>query len=408
MIKIDSIVTVGDADISKTYLQNYIGVKQGSLYNEAAATKISARLKELPFIKFSKAPYIQFTDQSTKLYLFADKKKASHFDGIIGILPNEETKKTQLTGDVRLKLQNSVGHGELFDLNWRSLGKGTQDLKANITYPFFFSTPFGIDYKIKLYKKDTSFIDINQNIGIQYLLKGNNYYKAFYKSRQSSLISTAGLKNITVLPPYADIKANTYGLEINLEKLDYRFNPRKGYTIITNVAAGNRTIIKNTKINPEVYDNLELKTTQYEIEFNGKLFIPLFQRSTLLMRSQTAWLNNKSIFQNELYRIGGIKTLRGFDEESINASFYCIGGLEYRYLLEQNSYLYFFADGAYYENLSTSFTGDRYDTPFGFGSGISFETKAGIFGLTYALGSQKNNPVEFKNTKIHFGYVNYF
>jgi hypothetical protein len=30
------------------------------------------------------------------------------------------------------------------------------------------------------------------------------------------------------------------------------------------------------------------------------------------------------------------------------------------------------------------------------------------FGITYALGSQENNPISFKTGKIHFGYVNYF
>jgi outer membrane protein assembly factor BamA len=109
-----------------------------------------------------------------------------------------------------------------------------------------------------------------------------------------------------------------------------------------------------------------------------------------------------------LYRIGGIKTLRGFDEESIYASFYVIGSLEYRYLLEENSYLYFFTDAAYYENLSVSFAGDRYDTPFGFGTGISFETKAGIFSINYALGKQFDNPIYLKSGKVHFGIVNYF
>ena len=48
----------------------------------------------------------------------------------------------------------------------------------------------------------------------------------------------------------------------------------------------------------------------------------------------------ETMFQNELFRIGGLKTLRGFDEESIFASVYSIFTLEYRFILEQNSYYY--------------------------------------------------------------------
>ena len=99
-------------------------------------------------------------------------------------------------------------------------------------------------------------------------------------------------------------------------------------------------------------------------------------------------------------------TLRGFDEESINASSYAIGTIEFRYLLEQNSYTYLFIDGGYYENKSI----EEYksDTPFGFGLGISFETKAGIFSLNYALGYQENELAPIRAAKIHFGFVNFF
>jgi hypothetical protein len=44
----------------------------------------------------------------------------------------------------------------------------------------------------------------------------------------------------------------------------------------------------------------------------------------------------------------------------------------------------------------------------GFGAGLTFETKAGIFGLSYAVGKQNSNPLDFRSSKIHFGYVNIF
>ncbi|MEM9024212.1 MAG: BamA/TamA family outer membrane protein, partial [Bacteroidota bacterium] len=116
-------------------------------------------------------------------------------------------------------------------------------------------------------------------------------------------------------------------------------------------------------------------------------------------------LETESLFRNELYRIGGLKTLRGFDEESIFASIYSIATVEVRYLLEQNSYAYLFWDGAYVENNSqgSAFT----DRPFGFGVGVSFETKAGIFSFSYALGKQRGNPILLRAAKLHFGFVTF-
>ena len=404
--KIDSVIIKGTAKVATVYMYNYLGIKPGNLYNESQLKKVNIRLAELPFIKSTKPAEMKFTNKQNKLVLYLEKKRSSQFDGIIGILPDEITGKLLITGDVRLKLQNGLGRGELIDLNWRRLQTQTQDLKARLVYPFLFRTPFGIDYNFKLYKKDTTFLDVNQNIGVQYLLIGGNYFKVFYTNKTSTLLSTKGLEFITTLPSYADIRTNMYGLGWRYEKLDYRLNPRKGYTITINGSVGTKNIKKNAKINQEVYDGLDLATTLYMGDFEAAVFFPFFNRTTLKVGNQSALIQGESIFQNELYRIGGLKTLRGFDEESIFASAYSIFTLEYRFILEQNSYLYLFSDGSWYEN--NNIKNFVTDTPFGFGAGISFETKAGVFSINYALGKQFDNPIQLRSGKIHFGIVNYF
>jgi hemolysin activation/secretion protein len=308
---------------------------------------------------------------------------------------------------VRLALLNSLGRGELFDINWRRLQEETQDLKAKANFPFLFNTPFGIDYQIKLYKKDTTYIETNQNIGIQYSLTGTDYFKVYANPKTSSLLSTKGLESLTVLPPYADISATIYGIGYRTERLDYRFNPRKGYSLTVSAGAGNRRIKKNSKLNPSLYDSLKVVSAQYNSDFEGAVYLPLIQRSAIKIGLQSAWqYNSTKIFVNELFRFGGLKTLRGFDEESILASSYVIGTLEYRFIFEENSFINLFFDQGYYENKVPEKS--IYAHPFGFGAGISFQTKAGIFSLNYALGSQFGNPIFLRSGKIHFGIVNYF
>jgi len=404
--KIDSVLIKGSAKIAPVYMYNYLGIKPNSRYNEAQLKKVNTRIAELPFVRSVKPAYVVFSDKHNKLILNLEKKRASQFDGILGILPDNLTGKILFTGDVRLKLQNGLGRGELIDLNWRKMQTQTQDLKLRLVYPFVFKTPFGIDYNFKLYKKDTTFLDVNQNIGIQYLFIGGNYFKVFYNNRTSSLLSTKGLELITTLPSYADVNVNMYGVGFKFEKLDYRLNPRKGFYLLMNTSAGTKKIKRNAKVNQEVYDNIKLNSTQYNCDFEVAFFIPFANRNTFKIGNQSGFVNGENTFQNELIRIGGLKSLRGFDEESIFVSTYSIFTLEYRFLLEQNSYLYLFGDGAWYENNNVQ----QYisDTPFGFGAGISFETKAGIFSINYALGKQFNNPIQLRSGKIHFGIVNYF
>jgi len=147
-------------------------------------------------------------------------------------------------------------------------------------------------------------------------------------------------------------------------------------------------------------------TSVYRLSWNSENYLPLFKRQTLRIANFGAWYSAPDIARNELYRIGGFKTIRGINEEDIFASAWTVFSLEYRFILEQNSALFLFADQAWYEQRTVSqfIT----DTPLGFGAGVNFETKSGIFTFTYALAQQFDNPILFRNARISFGFRNLF
>lgn len=405
-VKLDSLVTEGSGKVSYKFLSRYLDIKNGMPYNEAAFKNVSKKIRQLPFLTEKSPPVLRLTDKQNKLYLFLEKKNASQFDGIVGILP-DNTGKTIFTGDVKIKLINNIFRtGETFDINWRRLQNQTQDLKANMIYPYIMGLPVGTDYTIKLYKKDTTFIDVTNNIGFNYYFSGLNYLKVFYKQRNANLISTAGLANITVLPEYADVITKAYGLGLGYENFDYKFNPKKGFAINANGSLGTRQIRRNPKINDAAYSQLQLKTSQYQTEGFAMIFMNLYKNHVVKFGAQYGSVFGNTIYRNELLRIGGLRTLRGFDEESIYASTYVIPTLEYRFLFEKNSNIFLFAEGAWYE--SNSVLGYANDTPVSIGAGINFDTKAGIFNLSYGLGKQFNNDFDLRTGKIHAGLTALF
>ncbi|MEO0312092.1 MAG: hypothetical protein RIQ89_1749 [Bacteroidota bacterium] len=407
-IIMDSVIQRFNTVVAPAYLQNYLGIKNGDVYNELLISKITNRLKELPFLKEKVKHRILFNEKQTILELFLEAKKASQFDGVVGLLPREnEPGKYNLTGELRLRLQNSFKRAEIIDFNWRALPPRSQDLKARFIYPFILNLPIGIDAALNVYKRDTLFLDVIQNLGIIYQLKGNNYLKGFVNVKESSLLSPKALRNSSSLPPYADIKTTGYGLSFNLENLDYRINPSSGFIINTTATVGNRKISKNKEVNPVLYDSLQLLSTNYIAELKFDFFTPIKGRNIFNFSVNAAYQYQEvNTFENEYFRIGGLKSLRGFDEESIFASSYLISTLSYRFLLEQNSYFTLFFNKAWYERKSLNATVN--DAPYGLGTGVAFETKLGILSVNYALGSQQGNPIQFRNSKVHFGVINYF
>jgi outer membrane protein assembly factor BamA len=405
--RIDSIIVKGNASISKAYLYNYLSIKPGDPYNESLVRQVSTRISEIPFLEESRPFDISFSDHKSALYLYLKNKRASQFDFIAGFFQDKNnSSKIIITGEAHLRLQNSFGRGEILDINWKSPLPLTQDLKARIIYPFVFNTAFGIDASFNLFKRDTTFLDIIKNLGLQYILNRGNYFKAFIIDRQSSLLNTKRYEDGLIKPEQLDVRSLSYGLGYRTEKLDYRLNPRSGFSGEFSGSIGTRKILVNPRLPAKVYEDLQLSTSIYNGDYVMDYYIPWKNRSVINLGIKGAVQVAPNILKNELFRIGGLRTLRGFDEESILASFYTISKLEYRYLLEQNSYMFAFYNIAYYENRSNNqFVKD---TPYGFGAGISFETRLGIFSFTYALGKQFDNPVYLRSGKIHFGIVSYF
>ena len=342
---VDTMIVKGSSKLSRSFLRYYFNIKEGSPYNEQRIRRIESRIKDLPFVSEIRQTEVVFSGDKASIILYLDKKKASQFDGIIGIAPNEQTSgKLLITGDVKLKLLSVFNRGELIDLNWRKLEAQSQDLNFHFNYPFLFGTPFGFDYVLQLFKKDTSYLNLNNNLGIQVMFNGYNHIKAFYENQRSSLLSTQGLESATVLPEYADITTSFYGMGVAYSKLNYRYNPSRGYAVDLSGAIGSKNIRRNASVNPVLYDSIALKSTLYRVKFAGDIFIPLFRSTTFLIANKSGLLENKNLFDNELFRIGGLKTLRGFDEESITASAYSIFTLEFRYLFDVNSYFQLFFD----------------------------------------------------------------
>ncbi len=406
LILIDSINVVGKSRINRYFLGNYLDIKKGRPYNEQTLRNVQVRILELPYLTESKQAEVVFKENKAEVQLYLEDKKANDVNGIIGFLPDRNTGRINVTGDVKVSLLNALNQGEQLKLNWRKLQANTQDLKVDLKYPFIFRLPIGLRSNVFLYRRDTLFSSSEGGVWLDFRLNRTNYLLAGFTRKASNIISSAGLSGLNALPEFADFRLSRYVIGGRSEQLDYRYNPRKGYTASLDFGAGNRRIIENPNLNPELYDSLQLRTIQYSVQYDLSAYFPLLKRSVVKLRGQGGHLFGQQIFRNELFRLGGIRTIRGFDIESLEASTYVLLTVEYRYLLEQNSFLYLFSDFGYYENISRN--NRLFDQPVAFGAGLSFDTRTGVFSINYAIGSQKDNPFLFRSSKVHFGFVNFF
>ena len=115
-------------------------------------------------------------------------------------------------------------------------------------------------------------------------------------------------------------------------------------------------------------------------------------------------LNSENYYNNELFRIGGINTIRGFNEESIFASSYSIFNLEYRFKPSSSSYFFTITDFAYVNDKIIDKTSQIYSL----GIGYSFVTKIGLLNVSYAVGKFSDQPISLGDSKLHIKLVSIF
>jgi outer membrane protein assembly factor BamA len=405
---IDSVLVKGTLKISPKYLYGYLGIKPGDSYDESKVAAIEGRLRALPFMAETKPMQVIFIKDKVKILLYLSKKSADQFNGIIGILPNNSGKVT-ITGDITLQLQNAFHRDDEIGFHWQHLQPLTENLTINFSYPYLFQTPIGLDENFKLFKQDTTYLQLDNKLGFKYLFIGGDYLEVYYESIGTSLLSTTVLQElISPPPPYTDGTTDLYGIEYKVRKLDYIYNPRRGYDLTGSVAVGQNTIRENSTVNPDVYEGLQLHSIEYRGILTGDYYIPVASRAAVKFAVNGGYIQDPSLLLNDLFRIGGLEILRGFNEQSIYVSQYAVGTIEFHYLLEQNSFLFVFYDQGWCRETLASSVAFFNDTPAGFGAGMDFQTKAGIFSLSYALGNAIGNPLNFSTGKINFGIVNYF
>jgi outer membrane protein assembly factor BamA len=424
---IDSIRVYGNARITSLYLQRYLDLPNGSIYNKEKLAGISRKIRELAYIEETQAPDITMLGTGSVINLYLQQKKSSQVNVIVGFLPNNDqlsSKKLLLTGEANILLRNSLGSGETIGLNWQQIQVKSPRLNLLYQHPYLFRSPVGLDFSFEMFRKDSSFVNVNFQLGAHYILDQNQSGK-LYIQRVQTIVNQGGIKTSEViqtrrLPDIADIRSTSFGVEYDLNTTDYRFNPRKGNDLRLNLSIGTKKISRNNEIvdlkdpsDPSfdfgsLYDTVRLNTYQLRLRVTASRFIPLGRQSTMKTSVQGGYFRSGNIFRNELFQIGGYRLLRGFDEESQYVSRFAIGTVEYRllYVTGQNSFFYALVDGGWGRTMEQLGSNDHFY--FGTGLGLAFETKAGIFNLAWAVGKRDDTELNLRKSKIHFGFVNYF
>lgn len=396
---IDGVAVEGYEKLSKGYIKHGLNLKNGKLYNESELKEISERLSYNPYIEEVRSPQTLFNTDSTTIYLYVKKIKSNLFDGLVGF-GNDSKGDFRLNGNVKVELNNNFNSMEKIRLNWIATADKSSTLDLQVRVPYLFRSAIGTESNFNLYRKDSVFVNtkfeerlfyqttLNSTIGLNLSFEGSNFVL-------EDELQYAGL--------YDDFNKTGIGLSYDYQMPSHNrlLEGKMAFFLL-----GKTLKREGQDRDPITEERTDTKTNQYEVGFKAYRIFTLYPKHLIKTKLEGFGLFSNGTYYsaNELYRIGGFGSIRGFNEESISASAYGIASLEYRFLPNDGFYISLFGDYGFVENQSI----DIHENLLGVGTGISFLTSLGVFNLSYAVGKQSDLPFDFKNSKIHFGILTQF
>ena len=386
----DIVVRFGENNKKNSFAEGHLKQMnrkyRNNTFNQDIVRKVHDDFEKFSFVSQVKYPEILFTKDSTKVYVYLEKRKCNNFDGFIGFTNNNNSKLV-FNGYLDLTLENALKAGEQFSINWKSDGNNQKTFKASIDLPYLFKSPIGLKAQIYIFKQDSIFQNTKTGFDLGYLVDYNTRIYLGYQSTESSDIQNTNNSSIS--------DYNNSFLTSNLEytKLDPINStfPKKTTLSIT-LGIGKRTTNGFTETlgtNKQTYINLNAMHNFY-----------LNKKNCININYHNFFLKSDTYIINELYRFGGVKSIRGFAENSLQASFMTAIITEYRYIISRELFIHSILDYGYYKDGSSK----NNDTLLGLGLGIGLQTKNGLLKIAFSNGSTNTQKIKFGTTIVNLSY----
>lgn len=359
-------------------------------FNKEILKQINDDFEKFGFVKQIKYPEILFTEDTTKAYVYLEKRKSNIFDGFIGF-SNNENKKIAFNGYLDITLENTLHTGELFSLYWKNDGSKQKSFKANLELPYMFKSPIGLKAQINIFKQDSTYQNTKTAIDLGYFINYNTRIYLGYQSTESSDIQN---RNSTQISDYKNLFAT----------LNFEYTKNNN----TNLLFTKKSVISLHTGFGKRDPNNQAK----EIGLNKQFYIDLMamhnfylnKKNSINIKTQNYYLKSEKYIINELFRFGGINSIRGFEENSLQANFLTTILTEYRYILTPSLYVNSILDYGFYQDETIVQKTTQKENLLSVGLGLGLQTKNGLFKLALANGSTSNNGSNSHKTIIHICY----
>lgn len=349
--------------ISAPLLIHYTGFKKDAVYSSRVVERWRRGLERSGWVKVDSADMVMRADGSYGTRYWISASRSGEFFGIAGYLSEER----RLTGWVRLRLFNLMGSGRKIEGEWQSIG-GFSHYRLIYSQPWVFHLPIELSGAVEQNVFDTSYSFTTLSITGGFTVGDAGFIAS------TGLDRTLGRDNS---------RTRWLGSGVTFDSRDHSGNPRRGLWVGVYSRAGQR-------------DNGTKSSVITKIEIDLEPVIPLVGNYVLVNHFATrVAFAQYEMSAPELYRMGGILSVRGYRDGAFLTARAGWWNCELRYNFSTGSRVQIFFDSGAFQNQSS-----EYQTIAGYGAGGRWETKVGILGIDYGMAWGRS----FGESKIHLSF----
>ena len=380
--KIDKIVIKGYKNFPKKFFKYFLDINKNADLDLENIRKKSAKIDNLLFVKKTKDPEVLFTDDSTIVYFYLKKTKKNSFDGFLGFNSDENTNKLDLQGNLNLNIINAFNSGE--EINIRYVSENSEDklFYSNLEIPYLLSSPISIGLSLNISKKDSTFSTNSTGVNLYSDFKKTKFGLGYEKINSSAYIQNDNTQDFDLR------KLNFF---ISRSKIDYsNILYQKKLEFFYNYSFGEKT------------QNIVTPHSTHKFKLLKK-----FNLSERLLNISSFNYNkmySENFVINELFRFGGISSIRGFQEGSIYANEYFVTNFDLIFLLNKNTAIFSLFDFSKYKNINLNSNEKIYSAGLGLKT-ISNQSNITIF---FASGNNWGKKLNIGDAKISISFKTFF
>ncbi|MBS1549783.1 MAG: hypothetical protein JSS94_07960 [Bacteroidetes bacterium] len=381
--KIDGFVVKGYDKVPKRFIKNLEKEFNQKIYGNKNLLSLQKALQSHPFVALERPPQTLFTKDSTDIYLFLRKKKSNSFDGVLGF-GNDKSEKFTINGTLDVNFRNLFNGFEAISLFWQRNPDSGQNFDLKVDVPYVLGSNVGINLQTNIYKQDSTYANFKFRPSVYYHLSNRQKLGVRGNLETSTVTQTSFTEgkdyNKTGIGLWYDFTEPT---EIELFRHRTRILAEASYMSVFYQADDQTASQKYYFLSAE--RNLHLTGNHY-----------------INLRGESAFLQSQLAFTtNELLRLGGWNSLRGFNESSLLGNFYYYGTAEYRYLIGNQAFFDIFGQYGQMDNKNLKTQTQLYSV----GLGFHFFLPIGLMSFQISNGNPVGNPIKFSDTKIHWGIL---